>query len=98
AGTVSTTHPTALHMNVGRYEVSEIEAAEHWWELPQSHRTVVHLDIAHRGPGTAVLGLDTHPPTRGGAGGDRSAGASPRALTSSAPGRRMARPSDSHPH
>ncbi|MEV1067122.1 glycoside hydrolase family 2 TIM barrel-domain containing protein [Streptomyces sp. NPDC050263] len=61
AGTVSTTHPTALHMNVGRYEVSEIEAAEHWWELQPSGKTVVHLDIAHRGLGTAVLGPDTHP-------------------------------------
>ncbi|MFC4504979.1 MULTISPECIES: glycoside hydrolase family 2 TIM barrel-domain containing protein [Streptomyces] len=61
AGTVRTAHPTALHMNVGRYEVSEIEAAEHWWELPPSDRTVVHLDIAHRGLGTAVLGPDTHP-------------------------------------
>ncbi|MEW1719134.1 glycoside hydrolase family 2 TIM barrel-domain containing protein [Streptomyces sp. NPDC093109] len=61
AGTVRTTHPTPLHMNVGRYRVSEIEAAEHWWELPPSDNTVVHLDIAHRGLGTAVLGPDTHP-------------------------------------
>ncbi|MEV0642398.1 glycoside hydrolase family 2 TIM barrel-domain containing protein [Streptomyces sp. NPDC050619] len=61
AGTVRTAHPAGLHMNVGRYTVSELEAAEHWWELQPSRKTVVHLDIAHRGLGTAVLGPDTHP-------------------------------------
>ena len=61
AGTVRTAHPTPLHLNVSRYTVGELEAAEHWWELPASRRTVVHLDIAHRGLGTAVLGPDTHP-------------------------------------
>ncbi|MFJ2171771.1 glycoside hydrolase family 2 TIM barrel-domain containing protein [Streptomyces sp. NPDC087851] len=61
AGTVRTSHPTPLHMNVGRYRVGELEAAAHWWELPPSRKTVVHLDIAHRGLGTAVLGPDTHP-------------------------------------
>jgi beta-galactosidase len=61
AGTVLTTHPTPLHMNVSRYTVSELEAADHWWELPPSHKTVVHLDIAHRGLGTAALGPDTRP-------------------------------------
>ncbi|MFJ2115315.1 glycoside hydrolase family 2 TIM barrel-domain containing protein [Streptomyces sp. NPDC087850] len=61
AGTVHTTHPTPLHMNVGRHSVDELETAEHWWELAPSEKTVVHLDIAHRGLGTAVLGPDTHP-------------------------------------
>ncbi|MEU4226972.1 glycoside hydrolase family 2 TIM barrel-domain containing protein [Nonomuraea sp. NPDC026600] len=61
AGTVRTAHETPLHMNVSRYSVSELEAADHWWELPPSRKTVVHLDIAHRGLGTAVLGPDTRP-------------------------------------
>ncbi|MFK0156560.1 glycoside hydrolase family 2 TIM barrel-domain containing protein [Streptomyces sp. NPDC090493] len=61
AGTVRTSHPKPLHMNVSRFTVNELDAAEHWWELTPSGRTVVHLDIAHRGLGTAVLGPDTHP-------------------------------------
>lgn len=64
AGTVRTAHLTPLHMNVSRYTVSELELADHWWELPSSSKTVVHLDIAHRGIGTAVLGPDTRPQYR----------------------------------
>ncbi|MGO7983806.1 hypothetical protein ACC691_38850, partial [Rhizobium johnstonii] len=38
--------------------------AKHWWELPESRRTIVQLDIAHRGVGTAQLGPDTRPEFR----------------------------------
>ncbi|ADP83640.1 glycoside hydrolase family 2 TIM barrel-domain containing protein [Pseudofrankia inefficax] len=61
AGTVSTFHQSPLHMTVRRHRVEELEAASHWWELPPSAATVVHLDVAHRGLGTAVLGPDTRP-------------------------------------
>jgi beta-galactosidase len=53
-----------LHVSVGRHTVAELEAARHWWELPPSNATIVHLDIAHRGVGTAVLGPDTRPESR----------------------------------
>ena len=33
-------------------------------EARPSDRTVVHLDIAHRGVGTGLLGPDTRPPYR----------------------------------
>ncbi|MCR2792751.1 DUF4981 domain-containing protein [Microbacterium sp. zg.Y625] len=61
---VTTEHGSPLHVNVGRYTVDELETAAHWWELPPSGRTIVHLDIAHRGVGTALLGPDTRPEFR----------------------------------
>ncbi|MBL7497358.1 DUF4981 domain-containing protein [Frankia sp. CNm7] len=61
AGTVSTIHETPLQMAVSRYRVEQFEAARHWWRLPPSGATVVHLDVAHRGLGTAVVGPDTRP-------------------------------------
>ncbi|MFJ8021473.1 hypothetical protein [Streptomyces sp. NPDC096311] len=57
-GTVRTSH-APLHMVVGRPTTAELEAVDHWWKLPRSTRTVVHLDIAHRGVGTGRLGPDT---------------------------------------
>ncbi|PPF38025.1 glycoside hydrolase family 2 TIM barrel-domain containing protein [Rathayibacter sp. AY1A3] len=64
AGVVTTTHDSPLHLTVGRHTVQELEAAAHWWELPESRRTIVQLDIAHRGLGTAQLGPDTRPEFR----------------------------------
>jgi beta-galactosidase len=64
AGTVRTVHATPLHMNVSRYSIGELEAAGHWWELQPSGKTVVHLDVAHRGVGTGLLGPDTRPKYR----------------------------------
>jgi beta-galactosidase len=63
AGLVRTTHPP-LQVNVGRHTVDELETATHWWQLRASDRTVVHLDVAHRGLGTAALGPDTAPEHR----------------------------------
>ncbi|MWV51557.1 glycoside hydrolase family 2 (plasmid) [Rathayibacter sp. VKM Ac-2803] len=50
-----------LHASVSRFTVEELEETTHWWKLPESERTIVHLDIAHRGVGTALLGPDTRP-------------------------------------
>jgi beta-galactosidase len=61
AGRLRTEHDTPLHVNVARHRVDELEAATHWWRLPAAARTVVHLDVAHRGLGTALLGPDTRP-------------------------------------
>lgn len=59
AGVVSTTHDSPMQLTVARHTIQELEAAKHWWELPESRRTIVQLDIAHRGLGTAQLGPDT---------------------------------------
>lgn len=64
AGTVTARSEQALHMNVSRHTIAQLEGAAHEWELPASTATVVHLDIAHRGVGTAVLGPDTRKPFR----------------------------------
>jgi beta-galactosidase len=64
AGHVVVRGAEPLHVSVGRHTVAEIEAADHVWELPASDRTVVHVDIAHRGVGTALLGPDTRPAAR----------------------------------
>ena len=58
-GVVGTEHPDPVQLTVGRHTVEELESASHWWELPASTRTIVHLDIAHRGVGTGTLGPDT---------------------------------------
>lgn len=63
-GTVSVVSETPMQMNVGRYTTEELEAAPHWWALAPSAATVVHLDVAHRGVGTGVLGPDTAPEFR----------------------------------
>lgn len=59
AGTVKTEHGSALHMTVSRHSIEELESADHCWQLPESARTIVNLDIAHRGVGTVFLGPDT---------------------------------------
>ncbi len=43
------------------HSVAELEAATHAHLLPASTATHVHLDVAHRGLGTAACGPDTHP-------------------------------------
>lgn len=61
AGSARIDAPRPMHMSVGRHTVDQLESARHWWELPGSTSTTVHLDIAHRGIGTALLGPDTLP-------------------------------------
>ncbi|WP_105567832.1 glycoside hydrolase family 2 TIM barrel-domain containing protein [Microbacterium halophytorum] len=55
---------TPLHASALRHSVDELESASHAWELPQSALTHIHLDIAHRGVGTGLLGPDTRPEHR----------------------------------
>ena len=43
------------------HSVEELQAATHAHLLPPSTATHVHLDVAHRGLGTAACGPDTHP-------------------------------------
>ncbi|MGW0246160.1 glycoside hydrolase family 2 TIM barrel-domain containing protein [Nocardia goodfellowii] len=62
AGTMVTSHPP-LHATVSRYTIAQLEEAAHWWELPPSGATIVHLDVAHRGLGE-ILGGDTLPEFR----------------------------------
>ncbi|MCL2594095.1 MAG: DUF4981 domain-containing protein [Promicromonosporaceae bacterium] len=58
AGTVHTEHDQPLHLTITPWTTQELEAAEHHWELPESNRVIVQLDVAHRGVGTAYLGPD----------------------------------------
>ncbi|MCL2594939.1 MAG: DUF4981 domain-containing protein [Promicromonosporaceae bacterium] len=60
-GTVRVASDLPLHLTVSRYDTETLEAAAHQWELPASTRTIVNLDVAHRGVGTALLGPDTLP-------------------------------------
>jgi beta-galactosidase len=50
------------------HSIEELEAATHAHLLPASSATHVHLDVAHRGLGTAACGPDTHPRFRFGGG------------------------------
>ena len=43
------------------HSVAELAEARHAHELPAPSATHVHLDVAHRGLGTAACGPDTHP-------------------------------------
>ncbi|WP_436777621.1 glycoside hydrolase family 2 TIM barrel-domain containing protein [Yinghuangia sp. YIM S09857] len=57
--TVTTDRP--MQMNVSHFQPADLEAARHTWELKPRPETFVHLDLAHRGLGTAAVGPDTHP-------------------------------------
>ncbi len=64
SGSVRLRATSPMHLSVSRNSVAQLEAADHWWELPADRSTFVHLDIAHRGVGTALLGPDTLAPHR----------------------------------
>ena len=57
-----------MQVSAGRYRAADLDAAEHMEELTPRAGTVVHLDAAHRGVGTASCGPDTLEPylVRGG--------------------------------
>lgn len=61
AGRVEISSETPLHTSALRWTTQQLEAADHWWELPDSRATVVHVDVAHRGVGTGRIGPDTLP-------------------------------------
>ncbi|HSA51363.1 MAG TPA: glycoside hydrolase family 2 TIM barrel-domain containing protein [Yinghuangia sp.] len=60
--TVTTDRPS--QMNVSHFQPADLEAAAHTWELKPRAETFVHVDIAHRGLGTGLLGPDTLPEFR----------------------------------
>jgi len=51
-------------MNVSHLRPADLESSRHDWELKARPETFVHLDVAHRGLGTAAIGPDTHPDFR----------------------------------
>lgn len=51
-------------MSFTPYEAQELAAATHWSELPKPSKTIVHIDAAHRGVGTASCGPDALPQYR----------------------------------
>lgn len=57
-----------LHCSATRYDVAALHAAGHSVDLAPGDRVVVHLDVAHRGVGTASCGPDTLPAHRVGSG------------------------------
>lgn len=61
---ITVTTDTPVQMNVSHFWPADLEAARHTWELAPRAETFVHLDIAHRGVGTAALGPDTLPQFR----------------------------------
>jgi beta-galactosidase len=50
-----------LQMSLSHYRDKDLAEVGHWWELEPCEGTVVHLDVAHRGLGTASLGPDVDP-------------------------------------
>ncbi|WP_062464241.1 glycoside hydrolase family 2 [Demequina soli] len=64
AGRVSTSHAEELHFSASHHTAADLEAHDHWWQLPERATTVVHLDIAQRGVGTGRLGPDALQLTR----------------------------------
>jgi beta-galactosidase len=50
-----------LQVSAGRFRASDLDGATHVDELQPRAETIVHLDAAHRGVGTASCGPDTLP-------------------------------------
>jgi beta-galactosidase len=50
--------PVSLHMSANRHRDSDLFSARDVTELHECANTVVHLDAAHRGVGTASCGPD----------------------------------------
>jgi beta-galactosidase len=50
--------PASLHVSAGRHRDSELYAASHETDLERGSTLVVHVDVAHRGIGTAACGPD----------------------------------------
>lgn len=59
AGTLELRADRPLQVNAARFAPEDLDAARHWWELIPRDTVIVHLDIAHRGVGTAAVGPDT---------------------------------------
>ena len=48
-----------MQVSANRFRASDLEPAEHMEELTARPETIVHIDAAHRGVGTATCGPDT---------------------------------------
>jgi len=48
-----------MQVSATRYRAADLDAADHMEELSPRPETVVHIDVAHRGVGTATCGPDT---------------------------------------
>jgi beta-galactosidase len=57
--TLTTDRP--IQMSLSHHRDKDLAEVGHWWELETSESTIVHLDVAHRGLGTASLGPDVDP-------------------------------------
>ncbi len=53
--------PTALHVSATNYTDAQLYAATHETDLKPERSLVVHVDVAHRGVGTASCGPDVLP-------------------------------------
>ncbi|MEZ5249658.1 MAG: beta-galactosidase small subunit [Ilumatobacteraceae bacterium] len=56
--------PLAMHVSATHHRVHDLYEAPTATELRRRRELVVHLDVAHRGVGTASCGPDTLPPYR----------------------------------
>ncbi|MFM7871134.1 MAG: beta-galatosidase, partial [Actinomycetota bacterium] len=54
-------NPVGLHMSAVRYRDADLYAAADVTELEPIDGLVVHVDVAHRGVGTASCGPDVEP-------------------------------------
>jgi beta-galactosidase len=53
--------PIALHVSATRYRAADLYEAAHETDLRPRRRLIVHVDVAHRGVGTASCGPDVLP-------------------------------------
>ncbi|MCF2531116.1 glycoside hydrolase family 2 TIM barrel-domain containing protein [Yinghuangia soli] len=65
---IAVTVDRPVQMNVSHFLPADLESVRHTWELKARPETYVHLDVAHRGVGSAAVGPDTHPDHRVGPG------------------------------
>ena len=65
--------PDTLHCSATHFTADDLFAADHETELAPRRELVVHLDVAHRGLGTASCGPDVLPAVPRPAGGYRFA-------------------------
>jgi beta-galactosidase len=58
---IESLNPVGLHMSVTHYRDEDLYQAADTTELIRQPGLVVHLDVAHRGVGTASCGPDVDP-------------------------------------
>lgn len=58
AGALRLVFDRPLQVSASHNRTTDLDAAQHWWELTPRDGVTVHLDVAHRGLGTASVGPD----------------------------------------